>query len=40
MQNLAGLFNEMIVATNDRITALRDAEGPSKKEEIISSLKI
>jgi nitrogen fixation/metabolism regulation signal transduction histidine kinase len=40
MQNLAGLFNEMIAVTNDRITALHDAESPSKKEEIISSLKI
>jgi nitrate/nitrite-specific signal transduction histidine kinase len=40
MQNLAGLFNEMIAVTNDRITALREAESPSKREEIISSLKI
>jgi nitrogen fixation/metabolism regulation signal transduction histidine kinase len=40
MQNLANLFNEMIVVTNERIQNLRDADAPGKKEEILSSLKL
>lgn len=40
MQNLAGLFNEMIAATRDRMKALRDADEKNKKDEIISVLKL
>ena len=40
MQNLAGLFNEMINATNHRIRALRDAKSQDQTEEIIASLKL
>ena len=40
MQNLAGLFNEMVVVTGERIKALGDAQNALKKDEIISSLKI
>jgi nitrate/nitrite-specific signal transduction histidine kinase len=40
MQNLAGLFNEMVIATNDRMRALCDAKNADKKEEIIASLKL
>jgi nitrogen fixation/metabolism regulation signal transduction histidine kinase len=40
MQNLAGLFNEMVVVTGERIKALRDAQNAVKKDEIISSLKL
>jgi nitrate/nitrite-specific signal transduction histidine kinase len=40
MQNLAHLFNDMMIATSGRIKALRDAEGTQKKEEIISQLKL
>jgi nitrogen fixation/metabolism regulation signal transduction histidine kinase len=40
MQNLAKLFNEMIIVTNNRIKTLRDAEDGRKKEEIISGLKL
>ena len=40
MQNLARLFNEMIKLTGDRIKALRDAPDQTKKEEILSNLKL
>jgi nitrate/nitrite-specific signal transduction histidine kinase len=40
MQNLAGLLNELITVTGDRMKALRDAPSASKRDEIISSLKI
>jgi nitrate/nitrite-specific signal transduction histidine kinase len=40
MQNLAGLFNEMIKATGDRMKSLRDADDKNKKEEIVSNLKL
>jgi nitrate/nitrite-specific signal transduction histidine kinase len=40
MQNLAGLFNELICVTRDRMRALHDAQSGSKKDEIISSIKI
>jgi nitrogen fixation/metabolism regulation signal transduction histidine kinase len=40
MQNLAGLFNEVIHATNERIRSIRDAKTGEKKEEIFSSLKL
>ena len=40
MQNLAGLFNEMIAATRDRMKALRDADEKNKKDEIISVIKL
>ena len=40
MQNLAGLFNEMINVTNDRMKALCDAKSPEQKEDIIASLKL
>jgi nitrogen fixation/metabolism regulation signal transduction histidine kinase len=40
MQNLAGLFNEMIKATRDRMKSLRDVDDKNKKEEIVSNLKL
>jgi nitrogen fixation/metabolism regulation signal transduction histidine kinase len=40
MQNLAGLFNEMVTTTNERISALRDAKSEEKKKEIIAALKL
>ncbi len=40
MQNLAGLFNDMILATNSRIKALRDAKDDASREEIVASLKL
>jgi len=40
MQNLAGLINDAIKTTNERITALRDAKTEEEKSKIISGLKI
>jgi nitrogen fixation/metabolism regulation signal transduction histidine kinase len=40
MQNLAGLFNEMVAITSERMKALRDADTASKKEEIVSAFKL
>ncbi len=40
MQNLAGLINDAIKITNERITALRDAKTEEEKNKIMSSLKI
>jgi len=40
MQNLAGLFNDMLRLTKDRLKALGDATDQKKKDEIISSLKL
>jgi signal transduction histidine kinase len=40
MQNLASLFNELISVTRERMRTLGDAQSASKRDEIISSLKI
>ena len=40
MQNLAGLFNELVSVTGDRMRALREAQNEPKKDEIISSIKL
>jgi nitrate/nitrite-specific signal transduction histidine kinase len=40
MQNLAGLINEMIRVTDERLAALRDAKTEEEKNKIVSSLKI
>jgi nitrate/nitrite-specific signal transduction histidine kinase len=40
MQNLAGLINEVIRVTDERLAALRDAKTEEEKNKIVSSLKI
>ncbi len=40
MKNLAGLFNEMIRKTNQRLKALRDTDEGKKKEEISKTLRL
>jgi nitrate/nitrite-specific signal transduction histidine kinase len=40
MQNLAGLINEVIRVTDERLAALRNAKTEEEKNKIVSSLKI
>jgi nitrogen fixation/metabolism regulation signal transduction histidine kinase len=40
MQNLAGLFNETIKLTNDRLKALGGEKNAEKREEILKALKL
>jgi hypothetical protein len=40
MQNLAGLLNEVIARTRDRLLALRDSADDAERKKITSSLKL
>ena len=40
MQNLAGLLNEVIRVSNERLTAMKDAKTEEEKRKIVATLKL